>query len=1050
MQEPEPFDLNTPPTGHPPRVTSPVIVLIWTVSAILFALVLTASIATYVNRTRIRELAAPLSQAESTLHAMSTPPPQVLALTDELAQTLRTLHTLQTAQPTIAAGQQDWQGAVDAILAHDQGRIQLTHLTQNGSELRLTGLAQTQGDVLSYIQALDQSGKFSQVVLQAMQEPDTTATPPVQETPTPGTPQPTVTSTTEPYDSYEVDDFLPSPIAIKEVQQHNLNPVYDVDQVVFQGQAGRRYCILAQPQAAGVDTFLEVSVGGAAWLTNDNCQPDDPALLSCECPDETSTGSPPSLIEIQIPSGRDQEVRVKVSSRDQYGPDKWYTLMVQEAPGDAWEQDDLNPVPIALGELQTRTFYPDGDVDRVTFPIQAGRAYEVRTLNLSPEVDTFLSVFANNQVYENDNISAGDDSSRLVFEASNDGSAWVTVTNRGQFGPAMGYTLQVQELAGDAYEPDDRLPKPIALWEHQVHTFFPSQDVDWVEFAVQAGHVYEVKTYNLAPGVDTTLTVLAHGQTHRNDNISSGGRSSRVVFTAIDNGHAGVTITNQGEYGADKSYWLTLSELAVVPTATTPPSPTPTRTPTPTSTPDCRDPYEPDDHVGRAVNVGAQETHSFCPAGDTDRMVFTARAGYVYDIETTELASGVDTVLTVQIGGATFAGDNRSAYDLSSHVQIQNTTGSDAPAYIAVTNKGVFGTGRTYKLKVSETISGDSQEPDDTSPASITLGAPQQRTFYPPGDVDKVAFVARAGHHYAIYTTNLAPVVDTILTVDMDSTHLTNDDRAAGDRSSYVELQNLAASDANATVMIANKGQYAPDASYTVQVDDLGIVPGDKYEPDMSIKRYIAVNQVQRHTFDPNLDIDRVTLVVQAGRRYAVLTCGNGDLPATAITTTVPFSPADLQCSPLAAGVDTLLLVNGPVTNCEPGGCQNDDALPSSEYLNSRVEFDALSDGEVTITIYNKGISFGPAAEYYLRVHELGAATPTATPSSDSAEASLSGSSTKQLAVRYLLAPAARTHPGLASLLEPGLPLIAGGSTQETGQYAVEFVLLLRLKEATP
>lgn len=1037
MQQPEPFDLNTPPTGHAPRIKSPILVLIWTVSAILFALVLTTSIATYVNRTRIQELAAPLHQAESTLQALRTPPPDVQALNDELAQTANTLHVLQAAQPTIGAARRDWQSAFGAILAHDQSRIHLTHLIQTGGELELTGLAQTQEDALSYIQALDQSGQFAQVEIQAMQE---LATPADPRTPTSSTPQPTATATTAPYDRYEVDDFLPSPIALDELQWHNLNPIHDVDQVVFQGKAGRRYCIQAQPQAAGVDTFLEVSVGGGAWLRNDNCQPNDPALLACECPAGTGTAGPASLIEVQIPSDSDQEVRVKVSSRGPYAPDKWYTLLVQEASGDAWEPDDLDPAAITPGETQARIFHPNRDVDRVTFPIRAGRAYEVRTSNLSPGVDTFLSVFANNQVHENDNVRAGDYSSRVLFQASSDGAAWVTVTNQGQFGPAMGYNLHVQELAGDSYEPDDKIPKPIRLWEHQSHTFFPSQDVDWVEFDIQAGHVYEIKTYDLADGVDTVLTVLAHGQTHQNDNVSSGDRSSRVVFTAIGDGRAGATITNLGEYGADKSYWLTLSELAVVPTATTPPSATPTRTATPTHTPGCSDAYEPDDHIARTINVGTQETHSFCPANDTDRMVFTARTGYAYDIETTDLAAGVDTVLTVQMGGATYTDDNRSAFDPSSHVYIQNTTGSDAPAYITVTNKGLFGSGRTYKLKVTESAAGDSHEPDDTTPASISLGTPQQRTFYPAGDVDRVTFVARAGHRYAIYTANLAPAVDTVLAVDMGATHLTNDDRAAGDRSSFVELLNESGSDANATVTITNKGPYAPDASYAVQVDDLGPLTGDAYEPDESTKRYITVGEVQRHTFYPNLDTDRVTLAVQAGRRYAVMTCGNGDLPAAAITTTVPFSPTDLQCSPLAGGVDTLLLVHGPITHCEPNGCQNDDALPGSP--NSRVEFDAVSNGEVTITIFNDG-PFGPTMEYYLRVHELDAATPTpavALPAS-ATEASVSGTPAHRTA---------RTRPGLASPLRPELPLLAGDSIQETGRFGVQFVLRLRIKEAAP
>ena len=52
--------------------------------------------------------------------------------------------------------------------------------------------------------------------------------------------------------------------------------------------------------------------------------------------------------------------------------------------------------------------------------------------------------------------------------------------------------------------------------------------------------------------------------------------------------------------------------------------------------------------------------------------------------------------------------------------------------------------------------------------------------------------------------------------------------------------------------------------------------------------------------------------------------------------------------------------------------------LPYTAYANSRVEFDALLDGEVSVQVYNRG-SFGTSSVYYLRVHEVVATAPTAT-----------------------------------------------------------------------
>ena len=159
--------------------------------------------------------------------------------------------------------------------------------------------------------------------------------------------------------------------------------------------------------------------------------------------------------------------------------------------------------------------------------------------------------------------------------------------------------------------------------------------------------------------------------------------------------------------------------------------------------------------------------------------------------------------------------------------------------------------------------------------------------------------------------------------------------------------------------------QYGPARGYTLEVIDLGEVSGDEYEPDIAQKRYISVNEFQRHTFHPQLDVDQVWLMVKGGRRYKVRTCGSSD----------PY-----YCDPLLPGVDTVMVVAGPIAYCDPPGCQDDDQDPGSGFLNSAVEFQALVDGEVTVTVYNRGL-FGPEREYYLDARETkSVATPTTGP----------------------------------------------------------------------
>lgn len=453
---------------------------------------------------------------------------------------------------------------------------------------------------------------------------------------------------------------------------------------------------------------------------------------------------------------------------------------------------------------------------------------------------------------------------------------------------------------GDAYEPDDHQPRPISPGERQRHTFYPQGDMDRVAFRVKAGRLYEVWTYDLSIGVDTELAVLLHGRAYRNDDVAPGDRSSRVTFAAEVDGEALVTITNRDRYGVDNAYWVTLVELAGTPTPAaqtpTPTRPTATVSPTPTPpTPVCADAYEPDDAVGRIIVVGEHTWRSFCPQGDVDRAVFTAKAGHAYLIETLSLASGVDTHLTVQLGSATWTHDDRSPQDLGSSVQIQNQTGSDAPAFITVRNKGLYGPMMLYALRVRELQSGD---------------------------------------------------------------------------------------------------------------------VGDVYEPDVTSRRYIAVNEVQRRTFYPERDVDQAWLLVKAGRRYIVRTCGSEDVAL---------------CPPLAPGVDTVLLVTGPTTQCAPPGCQNDDRAPGTGHLGSYVEFVAAIEGEATITLYNKGL-FGPDKAYYLAVSESGLAPTPTSPA-------------------Y---PGAWRPWGLSSKpLLKALPQ-AESAVQATAQWPIRFVVLLELRRGTP
>jgi len=122
----------------------------------------------------------------------------------------------------------------------------------------------------------------------------------------------------------------------------------------------------------------------------------------------------------------------------------------------------------------------------------------------------------------------------------------------------------------DAYEPDDINTYTIAISETQAHNFYPAGDIDRVFFTAKAGRDYQVLTSNLALGVDTILTVTVPGHVYVNDDYSStpGNYASAVCFTSTVDSQAMVTIANlTHQYAPDKTYKLSVYEVAAVPTA---------------------------------------------------------------------------------------------------------------------------------------------------------------------------------------------------------------------------------------------------------------------------------------------------------------------------------------------------------------------------------------------------------------------------------------------------------------------------------------------------
>ena len=122
-------------------------------------------------------------------------------------------------------------------------------------------------------------------------------------------------------------------------------------------------------------------------------------------------------------------------------------------------------------------------------------------------------------------------------------------------------------------------PPWIANDEIQERSFYPEGDVDYARFRVKAGHWYDVHTRDLAPLVDTILTVELGGIVYEDDDGGPEPLASRVTFQAAETTDAIITVINsQGVYSTTQTYKLYAGEIPA-------PTPTPTHTPLPTDTP---------------------------------------------------------------------------------------------------------------------------------------------------------------------------------------------------------------------------------------------------------------------------------------------------------------------------------------------------------------------------------------------------------------------------------------------------------------------------------
>jgi hypothetical protein len=166
-------------------------------------------------------------------------------------------------------------------------------------------------------------------------------------------------------------------------------------------------------------------------------------------------------------------------------------LPVRAQEPDPYEPDDPGtgaPPWIGQGEMQERSFYPEGDVDYARFRVKAGHWYEVHTRELGPLVDTVLTIEVAGIMLEDDDGGPEPLASHITFQATETTEALITIANsHGAYGPTQTYKLYAGEIPAPTPTPTStpeptatpkptRTPAPTATPARPIVSFSASHD----------------------------------------------------------------------------------------------------------------------------------------------------------------------------------------------------------------------------------------------------------------------------------------------------------------------------------------------------------------------------------------------------------------------------------------------------------------------------------------------------------------------------------------------------------------------------------------------
>lgn len=422
-------------------------------------------------------------------------------------------------------------------------------------------------------------------------------------------------------------------------------------------------------------------------------------------------------------------------------------------PPDAFEPDDTQAQarPIALDEVQNRTFTHAKDIDWVRFEAQAGQIYLFRTLDLGVGVDTMLSLYNERGEELAYNDDAEDLASIIVYGSDTDATLYLKVSI---------YTIQQVDIPyrlaattftpapPDAYEPDNELAaaRPIAVSEMQNRTISDPRDSDWLALETRAGYAYRIMLRLEGRGADLALVLTDAAGNELESGVYLDDLSRDLIYSADIDATRFVAIRPSYFRSNDTRYSVQVEAVPLI----------------------ARDAFEPDDLPANAglLVEGETQLRTVQDSSDVDLVQVQVQAGKAYQFVATYDPYTVwlsldllDSEREVIVDADFVQTDNGR--------QIRYLANADAILYLQVTAYDVQLGGASYQLSM-ETIPSpqpDAYEPDNDlqSARPIEIGATQQHNFIGRNDEDWLKLDLQTGQTYIIETFDLASDVDTVI-----------------------------------------------------------------------------------------------------------------------------------------------------------------------------------------------------------------------------------------------------------------------------------------------